>query len=120
VLAVFVILGPLFLFAPSLARAKREGLGKYGTLGMRYARDFDRRWLGSGAQAHETPLGSSDIQSLADLGNSYATLNDMRVVPFGRATVLVLAIAVLAPVAPLLLTMISVDELLSQMLKLVS
>lgn len=116
-LAVFVILGPLLMFAPALARAKRLGIGEYGTLGTRYARDFDRKWLSGGAPTGETPIGSSDIQSLADLGNSYATLNEMRVVPFDLSTVLRLAIAVLAPIAPLLLTMISLEELLSQMLK---
>jgi len=120
VVAVFVILGPLLMFAPSLARAKREGLGKYGTLGMRYVRDFDRKWLAAGVPNAESPVGSSDIQSLADLGASYTLLNDMRVVPFSRATVVTLAIAVLLPVAPLLLTMISLEDLLSQMLKLVS
>ena len=116
IMAVFVILGPLMMFAPGLARAKRLGLGKYGTLGTRYARDFDRKWL-SGVPNDETLVGSGDIQSLADLGNSYATLDEMRVVPFKLATALRLAAAVLLPIAPLLLTMISMEELLSQMMK---
>ena len=70
---------------------------------MRYVRDFERKWL-SGTDPGETLVGNADIQSLADLGNSYATLNDMRFVPFNLATVAVLAAAVLAPIAPLLLT----------------
>ena len=114
--AVFVILGPLLMFMPALATAKRLGLGTFGTFGMRYVRDFERKWL-SGTDPGETLVGNADIQSLADLGNSYATLNDMRFVPFNLATVAVLAAAVLAPIAPLLLTMISLDTLLSQMLK---
>lgn len=115
--AVFVILGPLLMFAPALARAKRLGLGRYGTLGTWYARDFDRKWLGDGTPGDEALLGSSDIQSLADLGNSYETLHEMRVAPFGMSTALRLAAAVLAPIAPLLLTMISLEDLLSQMVK---
>ena len=115
--AVFIIIGPLLTFAPALARAKRQGLGRYGTLGTQYARTFERKWLSDGAPMGELLIGSSDIQSLADLGNSYATLYTMRVVPFDMTTVLRLAASVLAPVAPLLLTMISMDQLLSQMLK---
>lgn len=116
-LAIFVILGPLLMFAPALARTRRQGLGKFGTLATHYARDFDRKWMAGETPKDEALIGSSDIQSLADLGNSYAILNDMRPVPFNVRTIMQLAVCVLLPVAPLLLTMISVEELLSQMLK---
>jgi len=117
IVAVFVIVGPLLMFAPALAQAKREGLGRYGTLGTLYARSFERKWLGGAMPIDEPLIGTGDIQSLADLGNSYETLNDMRLVPFDLRSILRLAIAVLAPIAPLLLTMISMEQLLSQMLK---
>ena len=42
---VFVILGPLLVFAPRLAAAKRAGLREYGTLAQRYTGEFDRKWL---------------------------------------------------------------------------
>jgi len=111
-----VILGPLLMFAPALANAKRHGLGKYGTFGMQYVRDFDRKWLG-GTRPDEPMVGSGDIQSLADLGNSYETLNEMRLVPFNLSNAVVLAAAVLIPIAPLLLTMISLEALLERMLQ---
>ena len=114
--AVLVILGPLLMFAPPLANARRIGLGKYGTLGTQYVRDFDRKWL-SGTRPDETLVGNADFQSLADLGNSYATLDNMRLAPFNLSNAVVLAAAVLIPIAPLLLTMISLEALLSQMLK---
>src|SRR5512135_1481797 len=116
-LAVSVIVGPLLMFIPVLARARREGLGRYGTLATQYARDFEHKWLSGAARTDEPLIGSSDIQSLADLGNSYATLSEMRLVPFNMRTMVQLAIFVLLPVAPLLLTMISLEELLSQMVK---
>jgi len=117
VVAIFVILGPLLMFAPGLAQAKRKGLGEYGTLGTQYAREFHRKWLSGAAPPEEPLVGSGDIQSLADFGNSFETLSEMRVVPFKLATALRLAASLLAPIAPLTLTMISLDELLSQMLK---
>ena len=65
------ILGPLLVFAPQLAQAKRQGLREYGTLAERYVREFDAKWLRGGAPADEPLVGSADLQSLADLGNSY-------------------------------------------------
>ena len=62
--------------------------------------------------------GSADLQSLADLGNSFAVIREMQVVPFGRQTVFRLAVAVLLPLAPLVLTMIPLDELLSRLVKM--
>jgi hypothetical protein len=116
---IFAILGPLLVFLPQLAAAKRKGLGEYGSLAQRYAREFDHKWLRGGAPADEPLIGSADIQSLADLGNSYAVVKEMRLVPFTMPTVLQLAITTLLPVGPLLLTMIPLEELLERMLKII-
>jgi hypothetical protein len=114
---VFAVLGPMLVFLPQLAAARRKGLREYGTLAARYARDFERKWLRGGAPADEPLLGSGDIQSLADLGNSYEVVKEMRLVPFNMLTVLQLAVITLLPVAPLLLTMIPLEELLERLLK---
>jgi len=56
-------------------------------------------------------VGSADIQSLADLGNSFELVRSMRAVPFTRDVVVQLAVITLVPVVPLLLTMVSLEEL---------
>jgi hypothetical protein len=116
---LLVVLGPLLLFMPHLARARRVGLREYGTLAQRYVREFDDKWLRGGAPAGEPLVGSADIQSLADLGNSFEIVQRMRVVPFTRDVVLRLAVITLVPVAPLLLTMVSLEELLKRLLQIV-
>ena len=116
---VFAVLGPLLVFLPQLAAARRKGLREYGMLAQRYAREFDHKWLRGGAPADEPLLGSADIQSLADLGNSFEVVKEMRLVPFTMQTVLQLAVITLLPVAPLLLTMIPLEELLERLLKAV-
>ena len=116
---VFAILGPLLVFSPKLAAAKRAGSREYGILAQNYAREFDRKWLRGGAAADEPLLGSADIQSLADLGNSFAVVKEMKLVPFSAQTVLQLAVITLLPVGPLLLTMIPLEELLDRLLKVV-
>ena len=115
---VFLVLFPLMVFVGQLARVKRTGLGEYGGLAQRYVREFDTKWLRGGAPA-EPLMGSADIQSLADLSNSFQVIREMRFVPFSKETVLQLAIVTLAPVAPLLLTMISFEELMKRLLSAV-
>jgi len=119
VLVIFLmcaVLGPLLVFAPQLARAKRMGFREYGTLAERYVREFDGKWLRGGAPADEPLLGSGDLQSLADLGNSFEVVRTMRIAPFTKETILQLAAATVAPVAPLLLTMMPLEELLKKLL----
>ena len=114
-----IVLGPLLLFTPHLGSARRVGLREYGTLAQRYVREFDDKWLRGGAPAGEPLVGSADIQSLADLGNSFELVRSMRAVPFTRDVVLQLAVITLLPVVPLLLTMVSLEELLKGLLKVV-
>jgi len=118
-LLVFAVLGPMLVFAPKLAAAKRAGLHEYGALAQRYVREFDGKWLRGGAPADEPLVGSGDIQSLADIGNSFEVVRGMRLVPFAGQTVLQLAVTTLLPVVPLTLTMISLEELLQRLLKIV-
>jgi hypothetical protein len=110
-----VILGPLLVFASQLAQAKRIGLREYGTLAERYVREFDAKWLRGGAPAGEPFVGSADIQSLADLGNSYDVVRTMRIAPITRDAILRLAAATLAPIAPLLLTMMPLEQMLKML-----
>jgi hypothetical protein len=116
---LFAVLGPLLVFGPKLAAARRAGLGDFGMLAQRYVREFDTKWVRGGAPADEPLIGSADIQSLADLGNSFEVVKGMRFVPFTMQTVLQLAVATLLPVLPLTLTMISLEDLLGRLLKLV-
>lgn len=116
---LLLTLGPLLLLAPHLAAARRLGLAEYGTLAERYVRAFDQKWLRGGAPADEPLLGSSDIQSLADLNNSVQIIQEMRVIPISRAMVIQLVVVALVPVAPLLLTMVSLEDLLKKLLQIV-
>lgn len=116
---LLVVLGPLLLFGPHLAAARRAGLSEYGVLAQRYVRDFDAKWLRGGAPPDEVLVGSADLQSLADLGTAFEIIRSMRVVPFTRDTVLQLAVITLVPVAPLLLTMVSLEDLLKRLLQVV-
>ncbi|MDR3534276.1 MAG: hypothetical protein P4L90_27400 [Rhodopila sp.] len=111
-----VFLGPLLVFAPQLARAKRTGNREYDTLAERYVREFDEKWLRGGASASEPLVGSGDIQSLADLGNSLEVVRTMRIAPVRRGGIIGLVAATLMPIAPLVLTIVPIDQLVKLLL----
>jgi hypothetical protein len=110
-----VVFGPLLVFVPQLAACKRRGLREYGTLAGRYAREFDVKWLRGGAPPGEALLGSADIQSLADMNNSYEAVREMRLAPITRDAIVQLGAALLLPIVPLALTMMPLEELLKML-----
>jgi hypothetical protein len=115
---VLAILGPLLMFTPRMAAAKRKGLADYAEVAQGYVDKFEEKWI-LNAPPSEEVLGSADIQSLADLNNSYDIVRGMRAVPFGLDDISRLAVATAAPLAPLLLTVFSLDELIVQLVKVV-
>jgi hypothetical protein len=112
-----IILSPLTPFMQHLVRAKRQGLGDYGRLASRYVHGLEEKWIHGGASADDELMGSGDIQSLADLGNSFTVIQDMRPVSFGLKDVARLAAAARAPLVPLTLTIISLEELVGHLIK---
>jgi hypothetical protein len=116
---VLMILGPLFMFTRRLSIAKRRGLARYGQLAQDYSEGFERKWIDHDPPPKEDLLGAADIQSLADLANSYSIVSSMRLVPFGLDDITRLAAATAAAFLPLLLTVWSPEELILRLIKVV-
>jgi hypothetical protein len=114
-LLLCVVLGPLLPFVRQMARAKLIGLREYGALAQRYVRQFDSKWLRGSTSPEEPLLGSADIQSLADLSNSFEIVKSMNLVPFTKETVLQVGVMAVVPIAPLVLTLIPLEELLKKL-----
>ena len=114
---VLMILGPLVMFTPHLMRTKREGTAEYGLLANQYVFGFEDRWIRGGEPDMTELLGTGDIQSLADLGNSFAVVREMKFVPFGVYDITRLAAATAAPLLPLTLTIFSLEELITRLIK---
>jgi hypothetical protein len=104
-------LAPLLAFTAGLLRTRLKGMTRYGRLALVYTRAFHERWIES--RKTEGLLGSADIQSLADLSNSFEVIKRMRLVPFGLRHALVVFAAIALPMFPLVLTEIGIDELIT-------
>jgi hypothetical protein len=118
-----VVLGPLAVFTPKILAAKRDGLRRYGVFAADYARGFERRWLAPGDPTSRDPtprgeaaLGAADIQSLADLDAAVQTIRSVTPLPVARDTILQLIVATVIPFAPLLFTLIPLEELLDRII----
>jgi hypothetical protein len=118
VLFLVIFLGPLFVFSHPLLKARRKGLLDYGALAARYTQSFDEKWVEGNVPEGEPLLGSSDIQSLVDLANSFQIVRNMRIFPFGRDNIIFFVAASTIPMLPLLLTIISLEEIVLRILKL--
>jgi hypothetical protein len=109
----------LLVFTPRLERAQRKSSAEYGLLANRYVFGFEEKWIRSGVPETSELLGTGDLQSLADLGNSYSVVREMRIVPFGLQDMTRLAAAAAAPLLPLMLTIYSVTQVLNLVIKVI-
>jgi hypothetical protein len=112
VVVLLVFLGPLLNFMPQMIRAKIKSVHDYGTFAVMHTQMFDGKCVQGDYPTSEPVLGTPDISSLADLGNAYEVLDRMRAVPFDPADALILVLAALIPLAPLLLTVMPLGQLL--------
>jgi hypothetical protein len=119
VIVMMVVLGPLLVFSPHLMRAKRAGQREYGRLASRYVEEFDQKWVRGGAPADEQLIGSSDIQSLADMGNSFEIIRGIRPIPFTKEAVIQFIVIIMLPVLPLALTIMPLEELITKFLSVI-
>ena len=119
VLSVLVGLMPLALWFPKLKKVREQGLLEYGGLANTYTVSFDQKWVHCSARPSEPLLGTSDLQSLADLGNSFAFILNMRRTPISRRLVQQLAGWTAAPFVPIIILGTPTPELVHEVIKMI-
>jgi hypothetical protein len=111
VMMLSILLAPLLVFTSKLFSVKRRGLLEYSALANEYTQAFDKKWIRKEMPDGELLLGSADIQSLADLGNSFGFVRNMRTFPIDLNGIIPLIMATALPMLPLVLTVYPFDEL---------
>src|SRR6266404_356941 len=114
---LLLVLTPLSFFVVHLERAQRKAIMEFGTLSSRYVDDFRHKWVQQTSEA-EPILGTPDIQSLADLGNAYKVISEIRIFPVGKQAVIRLGALLILPLLPLTLTMVPLKEIVDWIIKL--
>jgi hypothetical protein len=120
VFALAIFAAPLLIFVPNLLALKEHGLMEYGTLGSEYTQAFYRRWVGKTEPTEEPLLGTGDIQSLADLGNSFEIIRKMKFLPGELSDFIAFVLPGLIPALPLAATVMPLGEIVKGLLKLIA
>jgi hypothetical protein len=114
VVDALLFLGPLLVFVRKLWQCQVKGRREYMDFAEKYVSAFDRKWLKGDNPTDEPLLGTSDLQSLADLSNSINVMRNMRWVPVGPRLLMTLAISALLPLLPVLLLKYPIAELVQK------
>lgn len=116
VLAVIIIIAPILVFIDKLIALRASGILRYGDLGEEYAKLFDARWVDNAQPDYPSLLGTSDIQSLADLANSMNIVLDMRIIPADYKTIVFIAAAAAIPMIPLFFVALPFEQIIARVL----
>jgi len=114
ILVLGIVILPLFSFSSQLAEAKRTGSMLYGRFASQYVEEFETKWVKKEVDADPSLMGG-DIQSLADLSNSYKVVETMHVLPITRNMIIMLVVITITPLSPLVLTMMPIGELIKML-----
>jgi hypothetical protein len=110
--SVLALAVPLGTFTPALLAARNRGLIEYGALAHGLSADFDDRWSRPG---DTKLLDTADPSALADFGADYDTVQRMKVFALGLRQLAFLAGFLFLPYGALILTQVSLLELLKAM-----
>lgn len=120
VLSVIIGVLPLTMLAPKLMAIRKEGHLEYGRLAQAYTESFDRKWVHYGGRPPEELLGTSDIQSLADIGNSFGVIEKMRIAPISKRLILQLGAQAALPLVPIIIFGTPTPELVQAIMKMIT
>jgi hypothetical protein len=113
---VIVCVLPLTFFTVHLERTGRLARIEFGVLASRYVTDFRGKWVL--ADVRHGLLGTADLQSLADLANSFEVVSTIGLLPVTHRALLRLTLLIASPMLPLLLTVIPLSEIIKRLVKM--
>ena len=111
VLSIIVIEAPLLFFTGKLFNLKRKALAEYGALEQQISGDFHRQWI---TDEGEKLVDSMQPSAMADYSAVYEIVNSMRIVPLHPRVIALLAVILVLPFLPLVLTEQSIWDVLNK------
>ncbi len=114
VLVVVICIAPLFALVAPLAAAKRRALLEYGALVGQHGRLVRQRWILGETLADDSLLQAQEIGPVADTVGLYEAVVRMKPLPFGKSTLLGIAVPTLIPIVALLSTQFPIKEVLKK------
>ena len=113
-LVVVLCVAPLLPLAGPLVAAKRRALLDYGALIGEHGRLVRRRWILGEKPADDALLQAAEIGPVADTLTAYEAVGRMQALPFGRSTLVGIAVPTLIPILVLLSTQVPLKDVLKK------
>jgi len=116
VLVILLCVTPLCVFMNTLLYLRRRGIFEYGSLAIGMGQQFERKWLRR--VVSEDALHEPDFSSTTDLYSIAANVHQIRMIPIGLSDLYTLFAISLAPVVPVVLIAVPLDQLMQHIVKL--
>jgi hypothetical protein len=115
ILAVIVLVGPLWIFMYRLIEEQRLGMFTYGSLALRQGAQLEGKWFRPEHTVGEEALSVSDFSSTTDLYSIVSNVYAMQIVPLELKNLLMLVVATLLPFIPVALLSAPMDVILQKL-----
>jgi hypothetical protein len=117
VVVLLLFTAPYLAFVPALTRAKRAALLEYGALLGRHGTLVRRRWILGQAVADDPVLSAPELGPVADINGLYDSVERMKPVPLGLASIAMVAVPAALPLLPVIAIEVPIRELLGGLAK---
>lgn len=116
VLLTVLFLFPFFPLALPLANLKRNGLLQYGELASHHHRLVHDKWIAHKTIDSDPILDAPELGPVADVQSIYQAVKQMRLFPFGKAGILLIAVPAALPFAVVCLSGLPVKVVLAKLM----
>ena len=114
---VLIALAPLFFFSPRLFLLRYSALRKYGVVGQQYSTEFQEKWIEHPTGHKGESLATTESGRLVAYGHIFDRITKLKPFPLDKGALYVLAIAVVLPLLPAVLTEIPFAVVMKDLLK---
>jgi hypothetical protein len=117
ILSLVLFVGPLLVFGGTLVEARRRGILHYGGLAEAVGRQLERKWLDDRKNVDEGALDVQHFSATTDLYQVVSNVYQMKPFPIATQDLIALIVVTLLPFLPALLFEIPLNEVLSDLVK---
>ena len=118
ILSLVIFVGPLLVFGRKLVEARRRGIIDYGGLAGAVGSQLEKKWLDYRKSVSGGALDVQHFSATTDLYQLVTNVYQMKPFPIATQDLIALIVVTLLPFLPALLFEIPLDEILSDLVKL--
>jgi hypothetical protein len=116
-LILLLFVGPVLVFGGKLVEARRRGIINYGGLAGAVGRELENKWLDYRKNVDERALDVQHFSATTDLYQVVSNVYQMKPFPIDTQDLIALVVVTLLPFLPALLLEIPLNEILSDLVK---